>query len=205
MFTETTLARFIENTASDQPVPGGGSVSALAGALAAALAQMVAGLTRNKPKYAAVHGEMAAITDRTAELRQRLLWNVDADAAAYNAVLEAFRMPKATDAEKAARDEAIQAALKTAAEVPMAVAQDAAEVLDMAGAAMKNGLASARTDALVGVMMARSAALGALMNVSVNLADIQDADFVARMERSVAGLRTRVMDLEAAVLKGALG
>lgn len=203
MLTELTVTEFIDKTASDAPVPGGGSVAALTGALAAGLTQMVAGLTLNKPKYETVHAEMAELVSRAGALRERLLRNVDADTAAYNAVLEALRMPKATDGEKAARRDAIEAALKIAAEVPMTVAEDAFEVIFIGVAVVEKGLASARTDGMVGVMMARSAALGALMNVKINLQDIRDADFVSRMGLAVRSLETQVVKLEAAFLKRA--
>ena len=201
MLTEMTVTEFIAKTASDLPVPGGGSVSALAGALAAGLTQMVARLTLGKPKYENVHAEMTDFASKAGALRQRLLRNVDADTAAYNAVLAAYRMPKATDAEKRMRADAIQAALKEASRVPMAVAEDAAQVISLGAAVIEKGLSSARTDGLVGVMMARSAALGALRNVEINLEDIRDADFVNRMGMAARDLEANVMDLEAAVLK----
>lgn len=123
MLAELTLKAFIDKVISNDPVPGGGSVSALNGALAASLAAMVANLTVGRKKYVEVNDLMQELAGRLEKTAGRLLADVDRDSDAYNRVFAAFKLPKETDEEKAARSEAIQRETKYAAEVPMEVAR----------------------------------------------------------------------------------
>jgi methenyltetrahydrofolate cyclohydrolase len=203
MLKEMTLEGFADAVASLEPVPGGGSVSALAGGLAAALAAMVASLTLKKEQYANLTPLMQSLGTEAGKLQKELLNAVDRDADSYRQVLSAFRLPKSTDDEKQKRAGAIQAAFRHATEVPLQVAETALKVLDMAGTAALKGNQDMVTDAGVGVLMARSAALGALMNAKINLSSLKDRNLVNNLETKIAHLKHTVIQKEAEIL-GAL-
>jgi formiminotetrahydrofolate cyclodeaminase len=203
MLKEMTLEGFADAVASLEPVPGGGSVSALAGGLAAALAAMVASLTLKKEQYANLTPLMQSLGTEAGKLQKELLNAVDRDADSYRQVLSAFRLPKSTDDEKQKRTGAIQAAFRHATEVPLNVAETALKVLDLAGTAALKGNQNMVTDAGVGVLMARSAALGALMNAKINLSSLKDRNLVNNLETKIAHLKHTVIQKEAEIL-GAL-
>lgn len=196
MFEAYTLKAFVEKTAAPDAVPGGGSVSALAGALAAALAGMVAGLTLKKEKFAAVAPQMAALHQRSVSLQSQLLAAVDKDSESYQAVLAAFRLPKETPHEIQARTHAVQEAFIGACQVPLQVAEMALQVSALAVQAAGEGNPEMITDAGVSAMMARSAALGALMNVRINLTGIKDPDIVGQMEEKIKQIKGQVIKKE---------
>lgn len=200
MFESYSLEAFAGSTAAPVAVPGGGCVSALAGALAAALTAMVAGLTLKKETYAAIAPRMQAMQHEAASLQAQLLAAVDRDAQSYQAVLAAMRLPKSSDAERRVRSAAIQEALVGASEVPMQVAQLALQVSHLALEAARDGNPDMITDAGVSTLMARSAALGALMNVRINLAAIKDPALVARLDRKIHRIKTQVIENERAML-----
>jgi len=200
LLTNQKLTDFLEQTASGTPLPGGGSVSALSGALGAGLAEMVANLTIAKKGYEAVAGEMEEIAETLQNLRQKLVLEVDKDSNAYQGVLAAFKLPKGTDEQNQQRAAAIQDAMKNAARVPLAVAHDALQVMDLAEKAIRNGNRNAVSDGAVGVMMARTAALGAIFNVKINLASVKDKAFVEDMMREVNQLESRVHEREKEIL-----
>ena len=200
MLTELSVQAFLEKVTAKDPVPGGGSVSALAGAAAAAQAAMVAGRTIAREKFARVADDMQALMDRAEELRAKLLAAVDRDAEAYDQVVRAFTLPKKTGAQQQARSRAIQAAFQQAARVPLAVAENALAVLELAGQAVADGNPNAVTDGLVGTMMARTAALGALYNVKINLSSIKDDAFVRETAAKVNALTARVVEQEQKIL-----
>ncbi len=201
MLTQLSVEEFLSRTASSDPVPGGGSISALAAAAAAALAQMVAGLTVGRSKFASVEQAMRDLRSRAVELQEKLTADVDRDSAAYGQVLEAFRLPRQTEAQRLARGQAIQEAFKQAARVPMEVAAISLEVIRLAGQAMEKGNPNATTDAAVSVMMARTAALGAVLNVKINLESVKDEDFVSRMQDQAAAIKDKVLELEKTYLE----
>ncbi len=178
MLSDLTVKGFSERTASGNPLPGGGSVSALAAALGAALAEMVANLTVGRENYAQHEAAMQALRDEAAQLRSAMLACIDRDAEAYQQVLSAFRLPKDDDAQKTRRREAIQEGFKQAARVPLSVAADALRILEMALEAVSRGNTNALSDGVVAALMARSAVLGALSNVKINLEAIKDPAFV---------------------------
>ena len=200
MLTDQKITDFLTKTASGTPVPGGGSVSALSAALGAGLTEMVANLTIAKKGYEAVENEMKEIAETVQNLRQKLETEVDRDANAYNDVLAAFKLPKATEFEKAQRTQAIQDAMKNAARVPLGVAYDALQVMDLAEKVIRAGNRNALSDGAVGTMMARTAALGALYNVKINLASVKDQAFVEEMMREVNKLESRVHEREKEIL-----
>jgi len=200
LLTNQKITDFLEKTAAGTAVPGGGSVSALSAALGAGLAEMVANLTIAKKGYEAVEGEMQEIAETLRNLRQKLVTEVDNDADAYQGVLAAFKLPKHTETEKEQRAAAIQAAMKNAARVPLGVAYDALLVMDLAEKAIRNGNRNAVSDGAVGTMMARTAVLGALFNVKINLAAVKDQVFVEEMTREVTQLESRVHEREKEIL-----
>ena len=194
-----SVASLAALTASDAPAPGGGSISAMAGAFAAALAGMVASLTVGKKKYEAVCPEMEEVIARVKPIYEGLLDDMQRDTASFDAVMATMVMPKSSEAEKAVRRESMQRALKAAAEVPMQVAERAASVLPLAKLCVGRGNGNAVTDGLVGAMLARTAVLGAIYNVRVNLLSIQDEAFTASMRARCAELEAYVEAEEAAI------
>ena len=190
-----TVEELAEVTASNAPAPGGGSISALAGALAASLASMVASLSQGK-KYEAVRPRMEAIVKELEPLRIRLLQAMQEDTEAFNQYMQALTMPKATEQERLARSNAMQEGLKAAARTPLGVARAIVPVFAILEELIATGNPNAVTDALVGTMMARSGILGALFNVKVNLASIRDEDFVAQLEQEVLRLQRQALEGE---------
>ena len=201
MLTELTIKEFINKVISNDPVPGGGSVSALNGALAGALAAMVANLTIGRKKYAEVNDIMVELSSRFEKLSSRLIEDVDRDSDAYNRVFAAFKMPKETDEEKQARSEAIQRETKYAAQVPMEVARAVYEVLPMIDTVAQKGNSNAVTDACVSMMCARTAILGALLNVRINWTSIKDEEFVKAMGEEADTIEAHTILQEQALLE----
>lgn len=169
-----SLAGFVAEVASSAPVPGGGSVVALVGSLGAALAQMVAGLTVGRKKYAAVDEEMKELGFRAAALVRRLHALKDEDAAAYTLVSGAYKLPKDTPEQDGARTAAIQAALMKAAEVPLETARFCAEVAELAAICAVKGNTNAASDAGVAALLAEASAKGAAYNVRINVVAMPD-------------------------------
>ena len=200
MLADMTVSELLEKTAAGTPVPGGGSLSAMAAAVGAALAQMVAGLTAGRKAFAAVTPEMNELAEKARRLRRDLLADMDRDAAAYTAVMEAFRLPRKTAEEKSHRTEAIQQATREAARVPLAVAEKALDVMMLAGTAVAKGNPNAVSDGAVGAMLARAALQGALFNVKINLRDIRDEAFTARLTAEAEALDARARALETTIL-----
>lgn len=200
MLTELTVKGLLAETAGDAPVPGGGSISALNGAIAAALAEMVANLTIGKKKYADVQDEMAEIAKSAAALQKELVLDVDRDSEAYDGVSQAFKLPKETDEEKVIRSAAIQENTKKAALVPMEVARRASTLLPSIEAVVARGNQNAVTDGCVAMMCARVAVVGALFNVRINLTSIKDEEFVARLREEADRLEADILAREAAVI-----
>ncbi len=200
MLTNQKITDFLQKTAAGTPVPGGGSISALSAALGAGLTEMVANLTIAKKGYEAVENQMQEVAQTVQNLRKKLVTEVDKDSNAYKDVLAAFKLPKTTEDEKEQRTQAIQNAMKNAARVPLGVAYDALQVMDLAEKVIRNGNRNAVSDGAVGTMMARTAVLGALFNVKINLASVKDRVFVEEMMGEVNKLESRVHEREAEIL-----
>jgi len=182
-----TLREFADELSSESPAPGGGSVSALAASLAAGLASMVAVLSHTKKGFEAKQSLLDTIAVRAQELKDQMLAAVDADTDAFDRLLDAMRMPKATEAEQAARNTAIADATVVAAEVPLGVLEACPEIIDLCREIAKIGLPASLSDAGVGAQMARAAAAGAYQNVCINLAGLSDATRkVALLDRADA-------------------
>ena len=198
---DLAVKEFIDKVTGNDPVPGGGSVSALNGSLAASLAAMVANLTVGRKKYAEVNDEMEELSARLTGLSAQLLNDVDRDAEAYDRVFAAFKLPKETNEEKAVRTEAIQRETKYAAEVPMEVARTVHAMLPLIDTVARKGNSNAVTDACVAMMCARTAVLGALLNVRINLTSITDEAFVKEMSAEAERLERETLAAEQQVLE----
>lgn len=196
-----SIEQFTIETASDAPVPGGGSIAAVSGSLSAALVKMVANLTIGKKKYVEVGEEMKEISHKAEIIRVKMLDDIERDCMAFNLVMDAFKLPKATDEEKAARTAAIQKGLKEAASVPMEIAENAYSIMTLSERVVLAGNSNAVTDGLVSAMMARTAVLSALLNVKINLDSIKDEAFVSALANKVADLEKKALETEKAILE----
>lgn len=187
-FSEKSLQTFLDNVASAEPAPGGGSVAALSGALGASLVAMVCRLTIAKKGYEMVSAEMESILPRAEQLQRDLRDLMQADTDAYARVMDAYQLPKQTDAEKTARTRAIQDALKHASDIPLRVAELCVQVLELARPVAEKGNKNAASDGGVGALMAEAGLRGAALNVSINLGAITDELFVRRHRERVQKL-----------------
>ncbi len=169
-----SLREFVDELSSDSPAPGGGSVAALAASMAAGLAAMVAVLSHTKKGFESKHEALERIAVRGQALKDQLLAAVDADTAAFDTLLDAMRMPKGTDEEKAQRDAALADATVGAAEVPLRVLEACPEVIELCREIASIGLQASLSDAGVGAQMGRAAAAGAYQNVCINLGGLSD-------------------------------
>lgn len=199
---------FLAAVASGEPVPGGGSVAAYAGALAAALTRMVTGLTLGKKKYVAVESEIADIASSAVTLMGKLEGLVASDAIVYSAVSTAYKMPKGTDAEIDARKQAITTALLAAAEVPLETARACAGVADLAAAVAERGNTLAITDAGVAALLADAGCKGAAYNVRINVSALDERAAGEHLAREAMELVQRTearTKATAALVERALG
>lgn len=197
---ELTIEEFLEKTYSKEPVPGGGSISALCGALAASLGQMVTGLTIGRKKYSDVESEMIDYGKKMEQARLNFLELIDEDAEAYQKVFEAFKMPKETEEQQKLRNEEIQLTTIKAAEVPLKVAQQAVGIMDSIFQIGIKGNRNAVTDACVAMMCARTAAFGAILNVRINLSGIEDENLVKEFDNKCMALQDEAQVKEASLL-----
>lgn len=194
-----SLEAFADAVSADTPAPGGGSVAALAGALGASLAAMVANLGA---RAGAESGRSAALGDlalKAQALKAELLGLVDADTAAFDAVLVAVRLPKSTEEERLARSAAVQAAYRGAAKVPLDAASACLGALGLCGKAVDLGKKSSVTDGAVGASMALAGVEGALLNVRINLASITDPDFRSACLAEVSRIRAQAAGIKASI------
>jgi glutamate formiminotransferase/formiminotetrahydrofolate cyclodeaminase len=199
---EATPESFLEEVAASTPTPGGGSVAALTGALAAALTNKVCNLTLSRGSYASVAEELESVLEEAEALRQGLAALVEGDVRAYQKVLEAYRLPKASAADKEARSAAIQQALEGAAEVPLKVAEGAVRVLELVPTVLERGLPGAASDVGVAAYMAEGALKGAALNVRTNLSSIRDQIFTENCEEQLFSFEARAEELMNKVEKG---
>jgi glutamate formiminotransferase/formiminotetrahydrofolate cyclodeaminase len=181
----------LEQVAAATAAPGGGSAGAYAGALAAALTEMVSGLTIGKAKYEKVEPEMLAIRTQAAQLRSELGQAVEDDAAAFEAVMGAFRLPKDTEAEKSSRKAAVQVASLNAAHVPLHTAEDAVQVIELAARCARDGNLNAISDSLSAATLAHASMTAAAYNVRINLQGLDDAAAASKMLSQLEALEKR--------------
>jgi formiminotetrahydrofolate cyclodeaminase len=193
------IDEFVASVAAPAAVPGGGSVAALAGSLASALGQMVAGLTTGKKKFESVHQEVEAVRERLAAAGNELRKLVDQDADAYRSVVAALGLPKETEGQRAARAEAIQSATRAATETPLRTARTAALLLEPLETLISIGNPTAKSDAAVGMQLAHAAVKGAQYNVLINLPGLKDKDFARSCREEVTRLSRRSQEIVARI------
>ena len=192
---------FINDVASASPAPGGGSVASLAGSLGAALTSMVSRLTISKKKYKDVHDEIGAILARSEILRQDLTELIIRDKEAFEKVMAAFKLPKDSEKEVKARAVQIEEANKGAALVPLKVAEKSLEILSLTKVVAEKGNVNSISDAGVAALMAKAGMDGAILNVRINIAGMEDRDFVMKLTGEIEGYRVRGEALTDEVLR----
>jgi len=178
MIKDSTLEGFLEDLASKSPTPGGGSAAAVIGAMGAALVSMVANLTMGKKGYESVSKDMEMLQIRSDKYRKQFIDMIQDDVDVFNGVMAAYKMPKESALEKQARDDAIQAALKKATDVPLDCAILCMDVIELTRQAAEKGNQNVISDAGVAVLAAEAAMGSAALNVYINLANITDKAFV---------------------------
>lgn len=197
-YRDLTLAEFVDQLASAAPVPGGGSASAVAASLGAALVAMVSALSEGRSKYAE-HGELHASTgDAGRRLAARFLDLADEDAAAYGIYAAAMKLPKVTDAERAIRVAALSDAAKGASAVPLATVEACLELVAVAESLVGRSNVNAASDLDVAALLGEAAARGAAANVLINLPAVADKAYVGETTARVMGLLDSVEELAAA-------
>ena len=194
--TDLTSKDFLTALASSAPAPGGGGGAAMAGALAAALASMVCNLTIGKEKFAAQECEVKALLQEAEQVRQDLLALVEDDAAVFNSFMACYKLPKTTDAEKAARNAAIRKAAKQAAEVPLAIARASFKVLQLAHRLVIIGNPGVITDGACSALLARAALRCAEYNVRINLGLTKDEAYNEQVAAELNKLPKTAEELE---------
>ena len=198
---DMTCKGFAEETASESPAPGGGSIAAYMGALGAALGTMVANLSSHKAGWDDRWEEFSGWAEKGQALLRELLHLVDEDTAAFNRIMAVFAMPKSTDEEKAARSAALQAATLYATQVPLRTMKTAFEVFAIVRAMAAEGNPNSVSDAGVGALAARSAVLGACLNVKINAAGLKDRAVADALIAEADALAAEAVRLEAEVLQ----
>lgn len=200
IYSSEPLQVYLDDAASKKPAPGGGSVSACAGALGAALVGMVCNLTRGREKFADVETEIVTLVEAAEAARARLEQLLQEDTTAYSGVIAAYKMPKETAEEQAARTAAIQAGLIVAADVPLEICRVAVEVCRLAKVAAGIGNPQAVTDAGIGAILGEAAVVGAALNVKINLGSIKDEAYVAKAAAEIDEIQAEAAALRAEVL-----
>jgi formiminotetrahydrofolate cyclodeaminase len=185
MYAEQPLRHFLDKLCSRSPEPGGGSASALTGAIAASLSGMLASLTIDKKGYEDVQNEMKKILADASSLKDDLLDLLQKDTEAFDDASKAFKMPKETQAQKTLRAQAIEEGLKKATEVPLAIMQKSREVAGLAAEVLKKGNTMAITDGAISALFAEAAAMGAMINVRINFSWMKDQDYIRKVERQL--------------------
>jgi glutamate formiminotransferase/formiminotetrahydrofolate cyclodeaminase len=199
-FGQLSLSQFLDAVASDAPTPGGGTAAAIAGAMGAALAEMVSALTLSKEKYAASHAAVRHIAEAAQLARAEFVRLAREDSEAYDAVVAARRLPKETEEQKAERAHRIAIANKHASEVPMRTADAAVRLLSALPELAQSGNPNTVSDAGAAALLLDACVEAALLNVGINLSGIDDAGFVAEMQRETADLQVESQRLRSQVV-----
>jgi glutamate formiminotransferase / formiminotetrahydrofolate cyclodeaminase len=188
---EMKLTDFIDEVSRESPAPGGGSIAALAGALGASLSSMVSNLTANKRGSEAIDKILNDAAEECQQIKEALVKGIDEDTNAFNAYMNARRLPNKTADEKKARDEAMQAGLKQAVMVPLNTAKQSLRAIEIAEVVAKNGNPNSITDVGVGAQSAYTGVLGGIYNILINLKAIKDKQFVDEMRKTCSELKTK--------------
>ncbi len=187
MMTQSSVDKFLDDLASGNPTPGGGSAAAIIGAMGAALVSMVCNVTIGKKGYEAVEAEMRSVLSESERVRRRLTAMVAEDIAAFDSILAAYKMPKTTEEDKAVRAGAIQAGLRRATEVPLDCARVCAEVIALSRRASEQGYLNVISDGGVGVLAGFTGLRSAALNVYINAPALKDRAFaeaaIAELEK----------------------
>ena len=197
---DMSCTAFANETASESPAPGGGSISAYMGALGASLATMVANLSSHKAGWDERWEEFSIWAEKGQKIKDELLFLVDEDTNAFNKIMDAFGLPKSTDEEKAARTAAIQEATKYATEVPFRTMERVFDSFELIKAMAETGNPNSVTDAGVGALCARSAVMGAYLNVKINASGLKDKAYVENILAKGAEIEAKAKQLEAEIM-----
>lgn len=198
---DMTCAGFADETASESPAPGGGSISAYMGALGASLATMVANLSSHKPGWDDRWEFFSQWAEKGQAIKNQLIALVDEDTNAFNKIMDALGMPKKTEEEKTARKEALENASKYAIEVPFKTMEVALSAFEVVEAMVNDGNPASVSDAGVGAMCCRSAVMGAFLNVKINAAGIKDREFAEKMIQAGAEIERKAIEKETELLE----
>lgn len=198
-FRDLTLGGFVDELASAAPVPGGGSASAIAASLGAALIAMVAALSAGRPKYAEHAALHASAAETGQRLKRRFLDLADEDATAYGAFAAAMKMPRDSDAERDVRREAMRKAARTASEVPLATVEACLELVAAAESLVGRSNVNAASDLDVATLLGEAAGRGAAANVLINLPAVDDESYTGETTARVMGLLDSIEELAASV------
>ncbi len=201
---DMTLRDFADELSRDSPAPGGGSVAAINGALGAALASMVANLTYGKKKYADVWDDMLKVGEKAQELKDAFLSLIDEDTAAFDALMDAMRLPKKTEEEKKIREREIENATKRAIEVPLKTLRKSIEIFNLADELADKGNPNALSDAGVSALTAYAAAYSAYLNVLINLAGLSDTEYAEKVREESNSLLKEAEERKDEILKKVL-
>lgn len=201
MYVKGPIVDYLDRLASKAPEPGGGSASALAAAVGAALVSMVCNLTIGKEKYADVQDRVTELEDASQKVRVRLQELVQEDTEVYGVLAKAFKLPRETEDQKAARDDAIQSACKEATMVPYAIAEQCLETARLSETAADIGNVGAVSDAGVAALLADAAARSAALNVKINLGTIRDQAFNEEKWAGIQDILSRTQDIKDRVVE----
>src|ERR1700730_8634689 len=188
MTVNSSLVTFLDDLASERPTPGGGGAAAVSGAIGAALVSMVANLTIGKKNYEAVREDLEAVNAKAEALRAELIRAIDEDIVAFNSVMGAYGLPRATDEEMAKRAASIQAALKDATLAPLRAGKACFDVIRLSAAVAEKGNLNVISDAAVAVLSANTGLRSAALNVFINAKAIKDRDFAEKQIAEVNAL-----------------
>jgi glutamate formiminotransferase/formiminotetrahydrofolate cyclodeaminase len=200
MYIEKPLVTFVDKLASKSPEPGGGSASALVGAVAAALVSMVGNLTLGKEKYTAVQDQIQELLEASEQVRNDLQTLIQRDTEVYGVLSAAFKMPRETDAEKSERKAKVQEALYQATQVPLEIGEKSLEVVKLSKVAADIGNVGAVSDAGVAALFGEAAAQCAALNVKINLGSIEDKDFCDRTWSRIREILAEAAELRKVVV-----
>ena len=193
------MKRFLEKLALDRPTPGGGSASAMAGALSASLVAMVAGLSSKKDKKC--QKEMGEIKKKALAIQRKLFLGIDEDANSFNEVIKAFRLPHKTERDRIRRDKSIQKAYQKATVIPQLVCKQSVQLLDFSRLLILRGNPNAVSDAGVAAFLADAALAGGLLNIGSNLVPVTEGPFLKRMRLLMGECATKRNRLMGEVLR----
>jgi glutamate formiminotransferase/formiminotetrahydrofolate cyclodeaminase len=195
-----TVEGFANETASESPAPGGGSISAAVGALGAALGTMVANLSSHKAGWDERWEEFSAWAEKGQQIKDELLYLVDEDTRAFNRIMDAFGLPKSSAEETLARKKAIEEASKYAIQIPFRVMQTSFASFEILKAMAETGLKASVSDVGVGALCVRTAVMGAFLNVKINAAGLEDKNFAGEMVRNGQEIVDQTVEREAEIL-----